>query len=193
MRGRGGRGRHEDRHRTERHSRGEYGRTTITVPCELKQRMKSVGDYVNWSAVACKAFDAKLQDLVQQEEVENLDQVVDRLRKLNAERTESETSKEGVEAGKHWAMNRATPAQLASLESFRDEVSAPEWREMFQHRGGVRKLTQCLMHGNEETHGRGGGRMFWRQILDKKPDGPDFFAGFAEGAIEVWQAVKDRV
>ncbi len=192
MRGRGGRGRHRERH-PDRQGRGEYGRTTITVPCDLKQRMKSVGDYVNWSSVACKAFDAKLQDLVQQEEVENLDQVVERLRKLNAERTESETSKAGTEAGKHWAMNRATPAQLETLENFRDEMSASQWRELFQHRKGVRELTHCLMHGGDRAPRRGGGRMFWRQILDERPDNPDFFAGFADGAIEVWRAVKDRV
>jgi|GEM_PF-1187500 len=184
MRGKGGRGRHG------RHGRGEYGRTTITVPCELKIQMKSVGDYVNWSAVACKAFETKLQDLVQQEDVENLDQVVERLRKLNAERTDSDEHKTGFETGKRWAMNRATPAQLSSLETFRNEMSEPEWREMFQHRGGVRELTKCLMH---EEPGRGRGRMFWREILDERPDNTDFFAGFAEGALEVWKAVKDRV
>lgn len=185
MRGRGGRGRHGDRH-----GRGEYGRTTITVPCELKKRMKSVGDYVNWSAVACKAFDAKLQELVQQETIESLDQVVERLRKLNAERDDSEDRRGGFDAGKRWAMNRATPAQLASLETFRNEVSESEWRELFNHRAGVRKLTRCLM---QEEPGRGRARMFWREVLDEKPEAPDFFAGFAEGALEIWKAVKDRL
>ena len=190
MRGRGGRGPHRGGHGRGRHGGGEYGRTTITVPCELKKKMKSVGDYVNWSAVACKAFEAKLHDLVQQEEVENLDQVVQRLQKLVAERTDSEEHQSGFAAGKHWAMNRATPAQLMALETFRGEVSESEWQKMFQHRSGVRSLPQCLM---QEPLGGGRGRMFWREILDQKPDGPDFFTGFAEGALEIWSAVKDRV
>lgn len=184
MRGRGGRG------RRDRHAREEYGRTTITVPSELKQRMKAVGDYVNWSAVACKAFDAKLNELLQQEEIENLDQVVERMRKLTAERSDSEECRTGFETGKRWAMNRATPTQLASLEAFRDEMSESEWRDTLNRRGGVRKLTRCLMQEEPE---RGRGRRFWKEILDEKPEHPDFFIGFADGALDIWKAVKDRV
>lgn len=187
MRGRGGKG-----GRRHGHGRREYGRTTITVPCELKQRMKSVGDYVNWSSVACKAFESKLEGLIQQEEVENLDQVVERLRKLKAEREESDSFKNGQEVGKRWAMNRATPAQLDSIESFRSEMSDAEWRELFADRRGLRELADRLS-GKRTSERRGGAHRFWREILDGRPGGTDFFAGFAEGAIDVWKSVKDRV
>jgi hypothetical protein len=154
--------------------------------------MKSVGDYVNWSSVACKAFENKLEGLIQQEEVESLDQVVERLRKLNAEREESDSLKRGVEIGKRWAMNRATPAQLDAIESFRSEVSDAEWREMFENRRGLRELADRLS-GHKSEERRGGARRFWGEILEERPGGTDFFAGFAEGALEVWKSVKDRI
>ena len=51
MRGRGNRG-------------PDYARTTITVPLKLKRRMKALGNEVNWSAVACAAFEAKVLSLI---------------------------------------------------------------------------------------------------------------------------------
>lgn len=185
---------HHPRSRGHHHRRRhrEYGRTTITVPCELKQQMKQVGDYVNWSSVACEAFEEKLSNLTHQEEIHEIDQVVDRLRKLNAERESNPAVVKGVEAGKRWAMNLATPAQLDALDSFRHEVSESEWRDLFQDRRGLRELAFRLM-GTRAEPKRGAVRNFWDQVLTERPDGTEFFAGFAEGALEVWSAVKDRL
>ena len=47
----------------------DYGRTTITVPFELKKRMKKMRGQVNWSAVACEAFENKLEELGPVEEI----------------------------------------------------------------------------------------------------------------------------
>lgn len=171
----------------------EYGRTTITVPCQLKQRMKSIGDYVNWSSVACKAFEQKLNEFNHEEQIENVDQVVERLRKLNDAREDNGAHTAGVEVGRRWAMNRATPNQLAAIESFRKEVSAGEWRELFQTRRGARELALRLMGSRHDERERGVARMFWSQILDERPDGTEFFAGFADGALEIWNSVKDRI
>jgi len=38
-------------------------RTTISVPRELKGRMDKVKEGVNWSALACQAFQTKLAEL----------------------------------------------------------------------------------------------------------------------------------
>ena len=38
-------------------------RTTISIPKELKEQMAACNGDVNWSAVACEAFRAKLVDL----------------------------------------------------------------------------------------------------------------------------------
>ena len=44
-------------------SKRNFCRTTITVPGELKKRMKRAGSKVNWSAVACEAFETKLAEI----------------------------------------------------------------------------------------------------------------------------------
>jgi hypothetical protein len=38
----------------------KHARTTITVPADLKARMEAVGEPVNWSAIACQAFEQGL-------------------------------------------------------------------------------------------------------------------------------------
>ena len=41
----------------------KHARTTISVPSELKARMDAVDESVNWSAVACQAFELKLAEI----------------------------------------------------------------------------------------------------------------------------------
>ena len=36
------------------------------------------------------------------------------------------------------------------------------------------------------------GRDVWRSILDRRPDHPEFFLGFAEGALKIWKQIKDQ-
>jgi post-segregation antitoxin (ccd killing protein) len=38
-------------------------RTTISVPRDLKDRMDAVGVAVNWSAVACRAFERRVAEI----------------------------------------------------------------------------------------------------------------------------------
>lgn len=38
-------------------------RTSISLPGDLKRQMSKVGETVNWSAVACRSFKAKLEDM----------------------------------------------------------------------------------------------------------------------------------
>ncbi|KKL87683.1 hypothetical protein LCGC14_1932280 [marine sediment metagenome] len=38
-------------------------KTMISIPHDLKCQMANVDEYVNWSAVACQAFQAKLAEI----------------------------------------------------------------------------------------------------------------------------------
>src|SRR6516225_5119268 len=41
----------------------KHARTTITVPPDLKARMEAVEESVNWSAIACQAFEQRLAEI----------------------------------------------------------------------------------------------------------------------------------
>jgi hypothetical protein len=38
-------------------------RTSVSVPCDLKRRMEAIGSDINWSNVACEAFERKISEL----------------------------------------------------------------------------------------------------------------------------------
>ncbi len=174
-----------------------YSRTTITVPRQLKRRMKAVRDAVNWSAVACEAFAAKLAELAKQEECTSTQDVVERLRKLKSADTENASYREGAAQGRRWAMNTATPDQLERLDAFRNEMSSADWKCRLETKEGCRELIRRIDPSTAPgaAGGRGRERAFWRDLFDPRSmaDIPSFFRGFAEGAIAVWRDVRDQL
>jgi hypothetical protein len=178
-----------------------YARTTITVPRELKQRMKSVRDYVNWSSVARRAFEATLNELSQQqqadEESATMEGVVARLRRLRSEALEDGGSRSAGDAqGRKWAMNVASPEQLNRLEQFRMSLSEPQWEQLFLTDAGWRELARRIDPATLSPNGRprpGKERALWKGILEEPPEDLAFFQGFAEGAISVWREVRDQL
>ena len=101
----------------------DYGRTTITVPWDLKARMKKARAQVNWSAVACDAFEQKLEELGPIEDITRLEDVVHRMKATGQEcpKSNPEATESGHQSGKHWAMNFARPGQLHRIEELRDK------------------------------------------------------------------------
>ena len=119
-----------------------YVRTTITVPHQLKRRMQRVRT-VNWSAVACQAFEATLSELSKRPgertmpETPSMDDAFERLRRLKNLPEASENPQDfqdGFQWGRHWAMATATPQELRRLEAFNEHVG-PQW-PVFDARGG---------------------------------------------------------
>ena len=72
-------------------------------------------------------------------------------------------------------------------------MSSSDWKQLFQDRRGARELAIRLLGGDRNEHRRGFARMFWGEILEERPESTEFFLGFAEGALEIWRAVKDRI
>ena len=191
----------------------DYGRTTITVPRELKNKMKQVGAYVNWSAVACEAFEKKMEEIGPVEEISTIDGAIERFKKINssAVRGASPASSSGFEAGQRWAMNQATQEQLLGLDELRSGIPNSQWADFIRSPEGFRSLTECVNDEEGDHRGRhhrrgyrrwpdgidmeqpGRFRTAWRSILDRRPDSPDFFATFAEGALDVWKKIKDKL
>ena len=83
----------------------KHARTTITVPADLKARMEAIEEPVNWSALACQAFEHKLAEMIKQGGPKNMTDVVARLR-ASKDRLESEQYQAGQEPGKMGQGNR---------------------------------------------------------------------------------------
>lgn len=193
----------------------EYGRTTITVPSELKKKMKLLRGQVNWSAVACLAFEAKIEEIGPIEEIENVDAAIQRMKDLQPQSADAGNDSAGHAAGIRWALNQATPQQLAKIEQLRDSMSENQWNERLLNRDGIHDLTECIGPDPDEldqpnwrrgprSHrpghrsfdhfpGHKDGRSVWRSILDSRPGHPGFFLAFADGALEIWKQIKDQL
>ncbi len=195
---------------------GDFARTTITVPMELKKRMKRARALANWSAVACEAFEQKLEELGPVEDISTIEAAIERMKEMNGPSDDvgSDSAKDGFEAGQKWAMNEASPDQLGRLEELQAGVN--DWHSHLKTPEGMRDLTQCVKPGNRkfgggdfcggENHrghrrrngkgqgrGQGGhGRRVWRSILETRPQDRSFFPGFADGALDVWKQIKDK-
>jgi hypothetical protein len=169
-----------------------YSRTTITVPTSLKRRMKRVGDCVNWSSVASRAFESKLAELEDQQEVDTMKDAVERLRRLKHGAADNEALEAGRHAGRDWAMCTAGPDQLERLDAFRSDMADDAWNALFVDDKGWRELAARIDPRIASKPPRQ--KKLWRDILgDIGPARPEFFRGFAEGAIEVWRQVRDQL
>jgi hypothetical protein len=54
--------------------------TSISIPSHLRSRMDAVDEQVNWSAIACQAFEQKLAEINKRKELRDISDVVIRLR-----------------------------------------------------------------------------------------------------------------
>jgi hypothetical protein len=165
-------------------------RTNISISRELKARMDAVGERVNWSAVAAEAFEAKLLELESRKEVRGMDDVIARL-KAAAELEENDAVQDGVTAGRGWAMRQATPKELRRLEDQRD---GDGWLRVRDARQPWITLVG-IIQGNENLHAMSA-QAFWKAVLGEtslKPSDLDFLRGFIDGALDVWDKVKDQL
>lgn len=174
-------------------------RTSISVPHDLKGRMDEV-EHVNWSAIACKAFEQKLAEIASQKEKKTMTDVVQRLKGLKI-KSEDAAFKDGFQTGQQWAKEKADPDQLAKL----DECRSTDFLEDFIFKendgdafGPNEYLARLLSDEPEPT--RSSCVAFWEEILGdpagkdmKKRFNVSWLRGFAEGALQVWDEVKDQI
>src|SRR5262245_16856118 len=106
-------------------------RTTITVPQDLKNRMDAIKEDVNWSALACQAFEAKLGEIAAKKArlTMNNAAAIERLRALKRKENEQNYVR-GEELGCGWAKAEATPRELEQLAVTR-ATAGSEWHRIF--------------------------------------------------------------
>jgi hypothetical protein len=125
--------------------------------------------------------------------------VVDRLRAAR-EKAVKEEYEDGASAGRKWARSTATPKELKRLERYVTsgdgnagwwDVDCPNWCAPF---GAADYLVFALRPRDKDDHDAP--NQFWTEALGddihRIQDG-DFLRGFGEGAITIWEQVKDRL
>ncbi len=174
-----------------------HARTTITVPPDLKARMEAVEEPVNWSAIACRAFEQRLAEITKRRGARDMQEVINRLR-ASKQKPEDERYNEGREAGQEWARNQAEAAELIRLEKLREHSGASDWEAFFTT--GEREAYGVPQHFvfqvfPEWDGSREASRDFWETQAGDDNGYPDdaFVRGFAEGALEIWDQVKGEL
>jgi hypothetical protein len=174
-------------------------RTTISIPSELKERMDAIKDQVNWSAVAARAFQAELDWINRRSKrTMNKEDIVKRM-KAEAEEDSKEEYQEGYEMGKDWAQEYAKPRELRALDNLSRNSGCDLSVTLAVYVNGMNHsiawgLWQAI-YKQEPNHDEV--RRFWEEALgddnaDRIED-QDFARGFCEGALAIWEEVKDEV
>jgi hypothetical protein len=182
------------------HHNDERGNTmarrTVYVPDELSERMNQISDAVNWSQVACRAFEMKLGELAAQKEVKQTQDVIQRLRasRIEAEQNEEGMYQQGHQLGRQWAGDTATWSQLKRLPCGRQGT-------------GFALLTEGVVPEDDDAasdylaHKILGDNWnpaeFWTTVCgngyDSRLESGGFVKGFADGARELRDEVSQQV
>ena len=178
---------------------GEQGvvRMNVSVPRGLKERMDAAAESVNWSAVAARAFEGRLLELQSQKKGMKMEEVIARLTAA-AELENNEFYQAGRQAGEAWARGKATPRQLRRLEEllqneeYHGEASwvLETYTNGLNHGISVGLAEDLNPRQDIETS------EFWEAVLGddaERIEDLDFARGFVEGALDIWQSVKDKL
>jgi hypothetical protein len=170
----------------------------ISVPNALKARMAAADGPVNWSRVACLAFEQTLAALDAGKGPRDRTAVVARL-KASRERRGDALYRRGHDAGRRWAEARAEFDELERLDRLRD-AAGTDWDSWFYtgERDAHGACERLVFRINPENDGdRRNAQDFWERFA-----GDDFaflagqrnyVQGFAEGALSVWDAVRHEL
>jgi hypothetical protein len=169
---------------------------TVYVPDDLKGRMDKV-EGVNWSPLACRAFEAKLAELITKQGAKDMSDVITRLKASKAEAGDANRTM-GREMGDRWASSSAEAEELGRLEAWAEG----DWEEQLEDSdpnaafGPSHHLVDVIEGGHA---GRSDSDEFWTFFEDMYDLDPEyrwkhaFLVGFVEGALEVWSKVKDQI
>ena len=169
-------------------------RMNISIPRQLKRRMDDVKNPPNWSAVAGKAFQAKLLELESTKEAKDMKSVIERLRAA-AQLEADEDYQAGFLAGKQWAEQTATPKQLHRVDECLAAGTA--WAHVDADSCAPYGLGGWFAIAVRPELRRDEIEQWWDSVLGHGSQvplkEPGFLRGFGEGALDVWRKVKDKL
>jgi hypothetical protein len=168
---------------------------TIYVPDELKSRMDGA-EGVNWSPLACSAFEQKLAEIISRKEAKNMKEVVARLKASNTKARNS-VGKLAFMEGENWAKKTAESDELKRLDTFvRNGMRA----QLLGDNNSAWATGEQLYFAIRPDHDgdRDSSREFWDQFSGLDWDGDtdeteDALNGFTDRALSDWDAVNDQL
>lgn len=152
--------------------------------------MSAVTEKVNWSAVASRAFEDKLAEVVSRKDRKNMSDVVERLR-ASKRRTEDKLYQQGHEDGVRFARDQAEAVELERLAKL---VAGLDWEQFFWRASPLTPGDRLLWHMDSTKCENLDLTEIWEQIggengRDLSAD-KSYVRGFANGALLVWAEVK---
>lgn len=173
-----------------------FVRTTISVPADLKKRMDKISEDVNWSALACQAFEGKLAEVISKKGAKDMEEVLARLRESERQ-SASDATKAGYEAGQEWVKHHAQVSELRRLDKYWHSVGENDRWVLFaaSDTPGVSgpPAWESLA---EAVQPDGDAKEFWEVLLGddiEQADDSDFMKGFFDGAFELWADLKRKL
>ena len=154
-------------------------RMNISVPDDVKSRMDAAEEPVNWSAVASRAFEIELGEIAKRKQEKDMSDVIARLRASKLENTDEEY-KTGQAYGRQWAEQAAEYAELKRLAVADESRSRDNWD------WDGRSIVKAATDNEQDEVG-----YIWEDELP--PDSEDYFNGFVDGAVEVFEEVADKI
>lgn len=180
----------------ERMAKTSGNRVSIYVPADLKRRMDKTKEDVNWSALACDAFKAKLGELAQRKDTKNMSDVIERLR-ATEEAESSEAQKDGLEHGRDWVERSARVPELRKLRTLMvDKCNGDlaDWLSESSAYSNSERLALAILGLKTDRHGA---REFWKEAIGDadyvRIDDVDWLEGFVDGALELWEQLESQL
>lgn len=181
-------------------------RSAVSIPIELKARMDAVEESINWSSLACQAFEEKLVEIAKKKVEMDRAEVIARLR-ASKRKVASRLYDAGFAAGEKWAKAEAGAHELRNLAKFRSSFTCDGRRDLEDFfdpdddgepgHAGWAKAIACRALGmapddyDDEIATKHAYEMFSREVhvMDKS----DYVYGFLEGALAVWDQVANDI
>jgi hypothetical protein len=171
-------------------------RINLSISDDLKCRMDEVeNEGVNWSALAAQAFESKLAELVTKRGARSMREVIARLRAAKHKHRHGASAR-GREAGTAWASNFARPEHLEALDDLINSGGTDYFADdPDQDYPPAERFYYEVIEPDHEGKRRAAMR-WWSQnfegLDEAGPSGEDV-TGFAEGALTIWEQVKDEI
>lgn len=169
-------------------------RMSISLPDGLKRRMDAVGEPVNWSAVASRAFEFELGEIAKRKKEKDMQEVINRLK---ASKLKSETAghRQGYEYGKRWASDSAEWLELANLYKMQ-EIDLPNWYERMTSRSSRWSLAEQIygvikFKGEEDLIIQEDAIDFWERNTNVMNPDNEVVRGFVDGALHIYDMLED--
>lgn len=172
-------------------------RMTITFSDSLREQIDNVGEKVNWSNVAAKAFENKVIEIKSKKRNIDMETVVQRLMASKEVHAKSREQL-GFDSGLDFAKRFAKFEHLENLNNTINEMgndSYAIYNESDAYSPAEKVAFAALGLGNGDED-RQASESFWELALgydQKNADDPAFVEGFVEGALELFSQVQSKL